>query len=220
MDSWCSAIIIVLFIILLREWGYFTFDESVVCSNLDGSCYKIISSFDPDSHLNAANKLAFINQFNSRFITYLRNHYLWNQSKIPAQNNRDDEIRSIAENLIKHYNPNVIKENNPNSTKNTSYVLEKGTSVAFCLREKKSGSNNFEDEEILKFVNLHEISHLAMNYHDPDHSPDFWRTFKLVEELAVEAGLYKPIDYRNSPTSYCGVHVDYNPYYDDGLVSE
>lgn len=216
MDSWCYALIFILFIILLYEGDYLSFNESTVCSNLDGSCYKIVSSFDSDTHLKAANKLATINKFNSRFITYLRNNYLW----VPTTGARNDEIRSIAKNLIKNYNPNVLKENNPGSIKNTSYVLEKGVSVAFCLREKKSGDDNFEDEEILQFVNLHEISHLAMRYHDPDHSQDFWKTFKLVQELAVEAGLYKPVDYRNKPANYCGVNVDYNPIYDDGLVLE
>jgi hypothetical protein len=218
MDSWCQCLVIILFIILIHKADWLNFNESTVCSNLDGSCYKVVSSFAPDTHLKAANELAKINQFNSKLITYLRNAYLWNPAKQNSPDIRDAEIRSIAENLIKNYNPNVLKENDPGSTKNTSYVLEKGASVAFCLREKKTGQNEFENDDMITFVNLHEVSHLAMRYHDPDHSMDFWKTFKLVEEVAVEAGLYKPINFKDSPAEYCGVHVDYNPLYDNSLV--
>jgi hypothetical protein len=220
MDGWCCTLIIVLLVILLYKTGYLVFNETTACSNLDGSCYKIISSFDPSTHVKAANELARINSFNANLITYLRNNYLWNPNKQTSESPRDADMKVITENLIRNYNPNVLKENNPTSTANTSYVLEKGASIAFCLREKNSGDNKFEDDSMINFVNLHEVSHLAMKYHDPSHSKEFWKTFRLVAEAAVEAGIYHPINYKSNPSNYCGVPVDYNPIYDDSLNSE
>jgi len=219
MDNYLLYIIIALFIILLYQTGHLNFNESTVCSNLDGACYKIINSFEKSSHKQAADELAKINNFNAKFITYLRNKYLWDDNALNSVSLHNADMRAITENLIKNYNPNVLKENNPESQTNTSYVLEKGASIAFCLREKNSGKNNFEDDQMIIFVNLHEISHLAMNYHDPSHSQDFWKTFRLVAQAAADSGLYKPIDYRNHPSNYCGVHVDYNPIFDDSLNS-
>lgn len=217
MDKYICCIIIALILILLYETGHLNFNESMACSNLDGNCYKIVSSFKKSSHSQAADQLAKINGFNARFITYLRNKYLWNDNVSSSLHTQD--MQEITKNLIANYNPTVLKENNPDSEKNTSYVLEKGASVAFCLRRKDpKDPEAFEDDNTLIFVNIHEIAHLGMSYHDPSHNLEFWKTFKLLQQEAIESGLYKPINYRDHPTNYCGVYVDYNPFFDNNLV--
>jgi hypothetical protein len=196
------AIIIVIYVTEFRN------PERTLCSNNDGQCYKISTSFD-DQH-EAVDELSRINQFNAKFIKYLRNKYLWIET--PNQT-----MREITTNLIANYNPDVLKENNPSDTTNTSYVLDKGRTIAFCLREKDSGNHQMEDEQMLNFVNIHEISHLAMSHHDPDHGPEFWITFKLLLGEATNAGLYKPIDWGQTPKKYCGLTVNYNPFYDENV---
>jgi len=207
MDTSLIITIIILTLYLLVEIYEIFSKETIYCSNNDGNCYKISTNFKPSTYQKAADELARINSFNARFITYLRNKYLWTA-------NTNNEMKLITKRLIDNYNPDVLKENNPSSAMNTSYVLEKGRSVAFCLREKESGNHDFENREMLDFVNLHEISHLAMSYHDPGHSDEFWKTFKLLLQKAEEAKLYKPIDWSANPKNYCGLEVDYNPYYD------
>ncbi len=208
MDSFSITIIIALVIILIYEHNKGE-KESVLCSNNDGQCYKISSEFHNPEH--AVDELTRINQFNADFIRYLRNKYLWNKSG-------NETMRKITQQLINNYNPDVLKENNPDSTLNTSYVLEKGKSVAFCLREKDTGYNNIEDQQMLNFVNLHEISHLAMSYHDPNHGDEFWKTFKILLQEATEAGLYNPINWGKTPKKYCGLLVNYNPLYDKKIT--
>lgn len=212
MDPFLQICIIVLIIILLYKNTEPYFTESTICSNHDGQCYKISTSFDKATYDGAVNKLASLNKFNADFITYLRNKYIWVETPI------DSPMVAITKQLISNYNPNALKENNPSSSKKTSYVLEKGESVAFCLREKDSGDNNFEDQDMLLFVNIHEISHLAMSYHDPSHSPEFWKTFKLLLNEAQSSGLYKLTNWADSPKNYCGLRVDYNPAYDESIV--
>lgn len=201
--------IILLIYLLIKIFDPFS-NEKIHCSNNDGNCYKVSTDFAPHTFQKAADELSRINNFNAKFITYLRNKYLWTETNNP-------EMKAITMQLIDNYNPDVLKENNPSSNINTSYVLEKGRSIAFCLREKESGKHNFENRDMLDFVNLHEISHLAMSYHDPKHSEEFWRTFKLLSKEATESGLYKPIDWSNNPKNYCGLEVDYNPYYDNSI---
>ena len=211
MDQYLYIIIIILSILLIYELSGLSLNTITECSNNDGNCYKISADFSSKTYQQAANELARINEYNANFITYLRNKYLW-------VNNSNEKMKAITLKLIENYNPDVLRENNPNNINNTSYVLEKGKVVAFCLREKESGNDNFEDPEMLIFVNLHEISHLAMSFHDPQHGDEFWETFKLIINEAIAAGMYEPKNWANNPKKYCGLRVDYNPYYDDNII--
>lgn len=202
------TVLIITFLIVLYLIN-FKNSEHTVCSNNDGQCYKISTAFVDQE--DALNELSRINNFNAKFIKYLRNKYIW------TSNQNNNIMRAITINLINNYNPDVLKENNPSTTKNTSYVLDKGKSIAFCLREKETGYNKIEDTEMLNFVNIHEISHLAMSYHDPEHGTEFWQTFKLLLEEANAAGLYNPIDWNRSPKNYCGLLVNYNPIFDEKI---
>lgn len=210
MEQLHIALIVVIIILLIYRYDIFR-SEKTLCSNNNGQCYKISTKFD-DQH-SAVGELSRINNFNAAFIQYLRDKYVWK-----GPNYLDNiKMHKITMQLINNYNPDVLRENNPIDTNNTSYVLEKGRSIAFCLREKESGEHKIEDQNMLLFVNLHEISHLAMSFHDPSHSKEFWTTFKLLLEEAIASGLYKPIDWGKTPRQYCGLKVDYNPLYDNQI---
>ena len=107
-----------------------------------------------------------------------------------------------------------MRETNPNNRYgDTSYTLDKGDILSMCLR---SGSGDLEDFETLKFVYLHELTHIAANvYQHPDR---FWELFKVLLIAAERAGLYQPIDYEKYPREYCNrLTISYNPYFDEGL---
>ena len=46
------------------------------------------------------------------------------------------------------------------------------------------------------------------------HKSEFWQNFKFLLENAKEAGIHKPVDYKNEPREYCGMKIHDNPYYD------
>lgn len=112
--------------------------------------------------------------------------------------------------LVKNFNPDSISETLPTS-KLTAYSENKGEKIAFCLNNTKEG-NNLIDMETLTFVAIHELSHVMSI--DIGHGDEFWTNFKYLLENAEDAGIYKNVDYKNNPKTYCGMKITDNPYFD------
>lgn len=172
-----------------------------VTSSLDNNKYRVINYFD-DQRL-AADKLSMLNTFNEDIIDYITAKCKNDSCNYTQQ--------KIAINLPRRYNPDSLIENDPKSAKDTSYSQFKGKLLSVCLREKITGGNELHDNNTLKFVDLHELSHIASNSYG--HNKEFWNTFEQMLHEAAESDLYTPIDYSESPINYCGVAVNYNPYY-------
>ena len=207
-------IIIILLLLIIKNIDIKEFFENnlkKVCSENNGSCFKINTKFNPETFVQAANMLDKINDKNIKFFNFLKKKYLnsWSNKK----------KRQMVLNLIKRYNPNSIIEHAPINEKNTSYVFAKGKRIGFCLREKLTGNNNIQDFSTIYFVNLHELSHLAATEYNPNHDERFWADFKFILKEAVEAGVYTPIDYSIKPKHYCGIDIFYNPLYDNKIKS-
>jgi len=205
-----NYIIIIIVIIIVISYIWLSIPNTEYYkSDIDGVNYQINSSFKNNTHEEAANKMAQINIFIINFIRYLRKKYIWNEC--------DNEFKnSVVLNILDRYNPDVLKENNPKGINNTSYVLNKGEEIAFCIREKKSGENNFHDIDILQFVVLHELTHVGLNSYG--HDKIFWETFHFLLYEAQDAGIYIPKDYSINGENYCGIDVNYNPYFDNDLT--
>lgn len=183
-------------------------------SSIDGKSYNIVSAFDGKTHEKAANNLAMINIFINKFIKHLNKKYL-------SDTNVDPVKIEIVRNIASRYNPSVLKENNPITTKNTSYILNKGDEIAFCLRKKEIPMGiEFQDFNDIQFVVLHELSHLGLD--EFGHGRMFWKAFAFLQKEAYEAGLYTPIDYGipSKEIVYCGVKVQYNPFFDKRLRAD
>lgn len=177
-----------------------------VCNDIDGRCYDIADKYYKTKE--ASEILAQLNDFGINVMRHLRRKYIWNDSGNPHG-------KEIVEYLLSNYNPDTIIENAPINDVNTSYVDDKGKVFALCLREKESGDNNFHSMDLLKFVVLHEMSHMATESFG--HEVDFWTHFKFLLKEAKAAGLYNPVDYNKQPIVYCSLKVSYNPYFDNRL---
>lgn len=207
---------IIVILIILLALMYITRDEtqefmitrSSVCNSTDGRCYKVVDQFANKD--KASEKLAYINKFGINLMRYMRDKYTWlGPSKHSAMIKR----------LFNNYNPDNIIENAPATDQYTSYVEDKGVVYALCLREKVSGKNEFHDYNILEFVAMHEMAHMASVTAQHDDI-EFWINFKILVTNAVEAGLHTPVDYSKEPVNYCRLIVDYNPYFDNTIPSE
>lgn len=122
----------------------------------------------------------------------------------------------MARNLQKRYGGSAsLRETHPHNKENdTSYTIDKGDILSLCLR---TGSGDLHDFETLKFVFLHELTHIAANVYQ--HPDKFWQMFKIILQESEAAGLYRPINYSNRPVKYCGkLDISYNPYYDHTLM--
>lgn len=176
--------------------------------SIDGINYRISMKYDKDSQQEALKKLTHINSMIISLVRHLRNKYIRDNSGTKRQ-------KRWAYNVWNRFDPTSISENVPLSTKNTSWVKNKGEEMSLCLREKKSGSNQLHNIKILEFVALHELSHIAEDNYG--HERSFWEAFKFILTEAHNAGLHTPRNYSKTPTRYCGILVDYNPYFDSEL---
>ena len=111
-----------------------------------------------DDKQNAADLLATMCKRIHILLDYLNVHY-----------GSEDRIKR----LLKKFNPNNICESTPNN-KHTSYSINKGQKIVFCIRSKKTGK--LVDLNTLMFVALHEVGHLVTD--EIGHTPTFWKNFR------------------------------------------
>ena len=109
--------------------------------------------------------------------------------------------------LIKKFNPENIMETEKGSTY-TSYSINKGEKLVFCLRSK-DGKDTLTDINTITFVALHELSHILTE--SIGHTSEFWKNFKFILTLGVKLGIYKKVDYSINPKEYCGMKVTDSP---------
>jgi predicted metal-dependent hydrolase len=105
--------------------------------------------------------------------------------------------------------PNRFLESTPDA-EHTSYSVNKGESVHFCLRQR--GSEKLVNENIMMFVALHEMSHMLTQ--SVGHTPEFWNNFGWLLREAESKKLYTPEDFKAHPALYCGVNITDAPKYD------
>ena len=117
------------------------------------------------------------------------------------------KLKDDIDRLIKNFNSDAFSETTPDA-KYTSYSVNKGEKVVFCLRQKKDGEELVK-QNILTFVALHELSHLFTK--SIGHEPEFWNNFKLILKIAIDNGLYKDVDFNNTPKEYCGISISDSP---------
>tara|TARA_Y100001936_G_scaffold243075_1_gene281365 strand:- start:920 stop:1516 length:597 start_codon:yes stop_codon:yes gene_type:complete len=118
--------------------------------------------------------------------------------------------RENVQRMAKRFNPRKISETLPTS-QYTAYSENKGEKLAFCTTTKKDGQKLI-DENTLAFVAIHELGHVMTE--SVGHTKEFWQNFKFLLKNAVKLGIYKPVDYKKNPKSYCGMNISDNPYYD------
>lgn len=150
----------------------------------------------PDSQ-KAANILARI----MMTMNTLVNKTITDYDKYPESNTEEDHtyikyVRTIQERL-----PYVKISESPLNSKFTSYSINKGEELVFCIRNKTNRKIHPLNE--LLYVAIHEIAHIGC--------PEIGHTelFRLINlyllKKAVCYGLYFYIDYFEDNKDYCGM---------------
>ena len=160
-------------------------------SNLNNKTYGIQEEFNKSNE--AVELLAKLHTHMNEFVKDL-------QKKNP---NDERVIR-----LVEGFNRAKIEEA-PNDD-GSSYTINKGDLIALCLRHKEKG-HPFHDYNTLLFVIIHEMGHIASI--SEGHNSEFIENFRWLLKEAKTLGYYEPINYQNSPITYCGVKVTNNPYF-------
>ncbi len=178
-------IIFIIVIILFLYIKSFYAEVTYVKSNIDGRTYLVRKLKDKQQ---AADMLASINLDLQKLVNHL-------VAKYPDKK----EIKQLFEN----YNPNNISEGSAQSGY-TSYSVNKGERLILCIRQKDA-QDSFVDKNVVMYVAVHELAHLATE--SIGHDQTFWDNFKFILTEAVEIGIYKKLDFVNNPAPYCGLKI-------------
>ena len=125
----------------------------------------------------------------------LRNYLKNNKDKYP---NQIDCIELLEKNL--NENRTQIYENSTSSDY-TSYSVNKGEEIVFCLRSKKT--NKLHDINLMMYVAIHEMAHIGC--FEIGHTKLFKEIFAFYLKIAIELDIYKYENYDENPVEYCGM---------------
>ena len=128
-------------------------------TDVDGQKYLVRNL--PDKK-KAADMLAEIRKRLIKFCAYLAEKY-----------SDDNRIQTT----IKRFTPDSIYENFPEEGSNsTSYSLNKGEKIYFCLRDKND-TTKLMNINVIMFVAFHEMAHVMSM--STGHTSEFWSNFKF-----------------------------------------
>ena len=109
--------------------------------------------------------------------------------------------------LTKNFNENRTEiYENSTSSEYTSYSVNKGEELVFCLRSRKT--NKLHDINLMMYVAIHEMAHIGC--HEIGHTQLFKEIFAFYLKVAMELNIYKYDNYDISPIEYCGMILSSN----------
>ena len=183
--------IMIIFIVLYFVYNnIYKYDNLIkVQSTVDFQEYWVRDKFDK---VQAANVLAKIKINMVKLIQYLK----VNINKFP-------ENMSYIKDLVSRTKTIYIMETPPDD-KYTSYTINKGEKIVFCLRSKVL--EQLHDMNTLMYVVIHELGHVGCPEYG--HTPLFKKIFKFLLEQSIQIDIYDPVDYRINPQPYCGMTIN------------
>jgi predicted metal-dependent hydrolase len=187
--------ILMLLLCMLMIFCYFQYAHPnmiYVKSDIDEKYYLVRNVDDKEE---ASNTLARLRNNILMLSDYLNEHkndpeYIKNKEYIELLHSKADNI--------------IIVESSQDSIY-TSYSVNKGEQIVFCLRTRTL-PNNLHDINLMMYVVLHEISHVACPIYD-NHGPLFKRIFAFITKAAIKMNIYNKIDFFNKPEDYCGLMI-------------
>jgi hypothetical protein len=185
-------IIIIIIIIFLYFQISYT-DMTYVVSNIDNKYYLVRNEKDKQQ---ASNILARLKENIIKLSIYLHN------------NRNMDVNKEYIEYIDRLYEkaPSIYIVESTQDSIYTSYSINKGEQIVFCLRSRKD-VNQLHDINLMMYVVLHEISHVACPVYD-NHGPLFKKIFAFITINAISMSLYKKIDFANESKEYCGLIIN------------
>jgi len=193
MESY--IIIILLAIIILYK--YLNVSEIVYEKYIDenNNIKKYLVRNMPDK-FDAVKTLAFIEKMLYKLIKILLydNECKTNKEMYSYVNTINDKL------------PSVEIQETPADSKYTSYSVNKGELLVFCLRSKETFKIHNINE--LLYVAIHEIAHIGCP--EVGHTDLFFKINTYLLKKAINYNIYKYIDYSRNNKEYCGMILTTN----------
>lgn len=191
-------IIILLFLILIvylrRESNII--EKMTVVEAFDRKKYLVRDLNDKNT---SANLLAKLMQNLKLLISTLKKR---------SENSNDPELLKFKPFIETIYNKiDFVKvRENEGGNDLTSYSVNKGEELVFCIRSKKN--NVIHDINELLYVAIHEIAHIGCP--ETGHTRLFAQINLFLLRKALEMGIYTYRDYSAYPVEYCGMTLTTN----------
>ena len=177
-------------------------DVIYVKSNLVGKEPFNVLVRNLDDKQEAANLLAKIRENLVKLVDYTSNEKNFKDNK-----DEYNEYKTALNRMKNNFRANNISESSPNNNY-TSYSINKGEKIVFCIRSKKTGE--LVDLNTMMFVAIHEMGHLMSE--SVGHTQEFWKNMKYLLHRAEEIDIYKHKDYSSDSVEYCGTMITDTPY--------
>ena len=181
----CIILITIIYIHLENKFS----DVEYIKSNVDGKKYLVRNLKDKQE---AADLLAKIRD---------------NLVKVSQELKKKNQDNVDIDRMINNFNPDNLSEST-HENKYTSYSVNKGEKIVFCLRSKDE-KQKLVDLNIMMFVALHELAHTMTK--SVGHTPEFWNNFRILLRNARKLGVYKRVNYNEKPVEYCGTKITDDP---------
>lgn len=197
-------VIVVLIVIFYMYFESQTYDVLPTKSTIDNQEY-IVRNL-PDKQ-QAANLLATIRAKMVELVKYLDTVDSKELEIYLRENDSVEDVQKAIARLKKRFQPDNLSESTPND-KYTSYSVNKGEKLVFCLRAKNK-NETLVDPNIMIFVALHELSHIMTK--SVGHTEEFWNNFRILLRVAIRQKIYQNLDFNNYPQDYCGTKITDTP---------
>ena len=109
--------------------------------------------------------------------------------------------------LVKKFKPEKISES-LSSSKHTSYSVNKGEKIVFCIRSKDKKQKLIKLNTMM-FVAIHELAHVMTV--SVGHTDEFWDNMRFLLKVAIKNNLYKKQNFQKKPEPYCGTSITDTP---------
>jgi len=193
MISETILIIILLLILIIYYYKLNYYKVVYQKADLDSKMYLVRDVHDKDK---SANMLAKIREN----ILEINKHMIQNVS------NYKDMEPYIKQLNDKIKDKEIVIQEGADDGIYTSYSVNKGEELVFCLRSRDpKKKDKLHDINLLMYVVLHEISHIACP--EFGHTELFKKIFAFITTKAIELGIYKKINFRENNMEYCGMMI-------------
>lgn len=109
--------------------------------------------------------------------------------------------------LVNKFQPKKITES-VSGTKYTSYSVNKGEKIVFCIRSKNNNEKLVKLNTMM-FVAIHELAHIMTI--SIGHTKEFWDNMRFILKSAIKYGIYKKQNFKKKPVPYCGTTITDSP---------
>ena len=191
-----ETILIIIFLTVLITFILIHSSEVSFQESFNGEQYLVRNLEDKDKAADTLSQIKSNLKKLSEYITEISNK---------SNDERGIFIKEYINNINNKFDFIIFRESTDNSIF-TSYSINKGEEIVFCLRSKND--DKIHDINELMYVAIHEIAHVGCP--EIGHTPLFRRINKELLKYAIECGVYKYKDYNSSPEDYCGIELTNN----------